>query len=333
MKLLPYPDIPMLISYHNKAFPFGIIEANSPEDITKWACTKCINCVYDPNSPQNKFDFALIDPWGNSERIMTHQCFFIKKDLMALVNIDLISMLKIFIDNGCYVQGEYNEKYIPVKKAYGKYDFNHDFLLIGYDDEYFYSVGFVSDSRFERFKIPIRNFVCSIYDSNSSRVRINFFSYNKGSIPKPDIGRMLSDLDKYISTVNYLNHPTPRDMSYGISTLIRIKEFFIDEVVNNQKLYVDKRYSRVLYEHEWIFTQVIDCFLDDKEKIVYINHACENLNRARLVHMLGLKLEYTQDAGLIYRIAEYIDEIFEDEKQYIPNLIALLKEKHEKNII
>ena len=34
MKLLPYPEKPIFLCYHNKAFPFGIIEANSPESIT-----------------------------------------------------------------------------------------------------------------------------------------------------------------------------------------------------------------------------------------------------------------------------------------------------------
>ena len=35
MKILPYPQIPQLICYHNKAFPIGIIQANLPENITK----------------------------------------------------------------------------------------------------------------------------------------------------------------------------------------------------------------------------------------------------------------------------------------------------------
>lgn len=58
MKLLSYPLIPQFICYHNKAFPIGIIQVNSPENITKWLCAKCINTVYNHNSPQNKFDFA-----------------------------------------------------------------------------------------------------------------------------------------------------------------------------------------------------------------------------------------------------------------------------------
>lgn len=83
MTMLPYPEVPILICYHNKAFPFGIIQANSPEDITKWLCTKSINCVYNPNSPKNKFDLAIWDTWGNWEGITTHQVISIRKDLLV----------------------------------------------------------------------------------------------------------------------------------------------------------------------------------------------------------------------------------------------------------
>lgn len=84
MILLPFPETPKLICYHNKAFPFGIVQANSPEDITEWMCTKCINCVYNPASPLNKFDFAMWDVWGTQEGIMTQQYSNIKNKCLNL---------------------------------------------------------------------------------------------------------------------------------------------------------------------------------------------------------------------------------------------------------
>ena len=49
--------------------------------------------------------------------------------------------------------------------------------------------------------------------------------------------------------------------------------------------------------------------------------------------MLGLELELTGVDSLIYRIANLIDHIVEDEIQYIPQLTSLLKAKHEDGII
>ena len=105
MKVLSYLNIPKFICYHNKVFPFGIIQANSSENINKWLCTKCINTVYNPNSPLNKFDLAICDVWGNGKGITTQQVFNIKKNLIPLINIDLLSMFRTFIDNECYVHG------------------------------------------------------------------------------------------------------------------------------------------------------------------------------------------------------------------------------------
>lgn len=170
MKVLSYPDIPKFICYHNKAFPFGIIQANSSENINKWLCTKCINIVYNPNSALNKFDLAVCDVWGNGEGITTQQVFNIKKNIIPLINIDQISMFRTFIDNECYVHGIYNEMHIPGKWAYKKEKYNHDFLVIGYDEENFYSVGFVGDGRFKHFKIPNNNFIDAINDTGSFSV-------------------------------------------------------------------------------------------------------------------------------------------------------------------
>lgn len=328
MAMLPFPEKPSFICYHNKAFPFGIIQANAPEDTVKWLTTKCVNIVFNPNSPQNKFDLAIWDTWGNLEGITTRQDFNIKKALIPLIKVDLLSMFRVFIDNGCYIHGTYNEKYIPLKWAYEKEDYNHDFLIVGYDDNDFYSVGFVADGRFRHFKIPNQKLIDAVSNTGSSRVNINFFSYNDGVIPKPNVDRMLSDLDKYISTANYLDNPNPKSTSYGISALIRVKEFILDEIFNN-RIYVDKRYSRVLYEHEWILSQIVDLFLDEDERLQFFHYTEQNLSRAKLIHLLGLKIEYTRDVKIIQRIANYIDKIVEDEMNYIPQLISVLRVKQE----
>lgn len=329
MKILPYPDNPILLCYHNKAYPFGIIQANANSQITKWLCTKCVNTVFVPNSALNKFDLSVWDPWGNWEGITTQQVFNMKKELLPFINIDMLSMIRTLIDNGCYAHGTYNEKYIPFKKAYGVEDYIHDYLVIGYNNTCFYSVGFVADGHFRRFEIPFQNFIDSLNYAGSSKINVNFFSYNEGAVLKPNVDRMLSDLDKYISTAKYLDNSTPTATSYGISTLVRVKEFFLDEVINNDRIYLDKRYSRVLYEHEWILSQIVDLFLDEDERLQFSHYTEQNLSRAKLIHLLGLKIEYTRDVKIIQRIANYIDKIVEDEMNYIPQLISVLRVKQE----
>lgn len=50
---------------------------------------------------------------------------------------------------------------------------------------------------------------------------------------------------------------------------------------------------------------------------------------AYVIRLLGLKIEYTRDVKIIQRIANYIDKIVEDEMNYIPQLISVLRVKQE----
>ena len=334
MKMLPYPDTPIFICYHNKAFPLGIIQANSPEDIKKWICSKSVNCVYNPNSPKNKFDFAINDVWGVNEGIVMQQLFYLKKEVIELSNIDLIEFFKIVIDNNCYIHGTYNEKYIPQKRAYNKEDYYHDFLIIGYDDKFFVSAGFIANGRFEKYYIPHQNFVDSLYNVSRPRIDLNFFSYNKDRVPSCNCKRMIDDMEKYIATANYFENPTPDKTSYGISSIMRLKDFFINEVEKKGDSCIDMRYSRVLYEHKWMLTQLVEVFLDDDiNKAEYRALSARNFDRAKLVHMLGLKMLISKNAELICNISLLIDQIVEDEKKYIPQLTSLLKTRCEDGII
>lgn len=325
MKLLPYPEKPIFLCYHNKAFPFGIIEANSPESITKWVCTKCVNCVYYPNSPNNKFNIVVWDNWGINEGIITREVLQIKKNHFELFKMDLLYILKTAIRSDCYIHGNYyNEKYIPDKLAFNKEDYMHDFLIIGCDDDKFISVGYIANGRFKQFEIPNQNLIDSLFGITDERIDLNLFSYKVSAVPSPNIKRMINDLKKYISTANYLDNPAPDIDTYGISSNIMLKNFFVDEV-NKGKIYIDRRYSRVLYEHKWVLAQLVDLFLDDEDKKKYQECANRNLERAKLVHMLGLKMGYTGNANIINRVAELIDQIIAEEMEYIPSLIDLLQ--------
>ena len=70
---------------------------------------------------------------------------------------------------------------------------------------------------------------------------------------------------------------------------------------------------------------MVDLFIDDDNKKKYQECANRNLERAKLVHMLGLKMGYTGNANIINRVAELIDQIVDEEMKYIPGLIELLE--------
>ena len=117
LKILPYPEKPMFQCYHDKAFQVGIIQGNSPKDITKWVCTKYINCAFAPKSPMNKFIIMVSDDWGEGEHLVTHQYFRIKKSCLHPFNMDLLHILKTAIRNNGYIYGSYTSAYSAMTSA------------------------------------------------------------------------------------------------------------------------------------------------------------------------------------------------------------------------
>lgn len=324
MKLLPFPESPIFLSYHNRAFPFGVVQANSPEDITKWVCTKGVYCFFHPEQKMNKFCFAVDDLWSLEEGLMSQQTLQIKKEYLELFNIDLLQILKTAIDNGWYIHGGYNEKYVPGKLLFNQRDFMHDFLVIGYDEKNFTSVGYVDDGRFKRFEIPIPDFMKAIVETTDGRTNINLFRYNTGAIPEPNIKRMVEDLNKYISTAKYFENPKQKPYLHGIAACIRLKEFFLQEIENGCA-YVDRRYTLAFYEHKWILAKLVELFLNDGDKYQYMEIANRNLEKAKTIHRLGLKISLGGNTSSINRIAELMNEIIVSEIEYIPSLIELLR--------
>lgn len=327
MKLLPFPDEPVFLCYHNKAFPFGIIQANANGDFMKWLCSKGVGCIFNPCTSPDKFDLDIIDQWGNMEGATERQTFKLKNDMIGKIGIDFLSMLRTVIDNDCYIRGIFNEKYIPHKDAYNRYDYIHDFLIIGYDDDYFYSAGYIENGRFRRFEIPVQNFLQSLYDSERDMVQVEFISINRDFVLKPNIPWMISELEKYLSNTDPEGNDRP---SYGLSAIVKLRDFFINEVKEKNRIYIDRRYSRVLLEHEWMLTQVPELFLSDSEKTDYIIQANANYEKARLIHMMGLKMSFTGESDLIEPVVKKMNEIMESEMDYIPYLIETLKKKYGK---
>ena len=327
MKLLPFPKSPILLCYHNRAFPFGIIQANSPVDITKWACTKCVNCNFFSTRLNNKFNIAVHDVWGIDEGLVEHQIVSLSKDDSRISDEDLLQDLKDAINNDYYISGIFNEKHVPNKWTYESKDFVHDFLIIGYEDDRFISVGYVSSGKFERFEIPNKNLACALRTVPDAKIKLNLYKYNVESRPKPCIERMIDDLKKYISTTDYFYNQYPKASLFGIAACVRLKMFFVDEIQQG-KNYVDRRYSLAFYEHKWILSKLVELFLDPEESKQYQESVNRNLEKAKLVHLLGLKITYSRDIKLISHVIELMDEIIADEIQYIPSLIELLQKKY-----
>ena len=327
MKRLPFPDKPLYICYHNKAFPVGIIEGNAKENILPWLCSKSIGLRFNTACYPNELNFADIDFWGVNENITNRLLLTAHKDLYDVLRIDFAELLPRMLDNNFYINGTHNERYIPGKDAYEKYDFMHDYLLIGYDEDSFISAGFLSDGQFHIYHVPKENMIRSLTNITTGRFAIYFLSYNESAVLQPDVLKIITDLEEYLAHEAVNIDVIPGDV-YGIAAMRETRRMFW-ETMHSETPYIDKRAARVLHEHKWALVQIIEQFLDAQTVDPLLREALQqNAKRAQTLHLLGIKLQMTGNQVLLPKIDALMEKIIETELQWLPVLTAALKEKY-----
>ena len=70
---------------------------------------------------------------------------------------NLVSTIIMAIENNSYVILNVNEKFLPEREAYQAYDFRHDLLIYGYDEEqnYFMTLGFDENFHYRKIEYPV----------------------------------------------------------------------------------------------------------------------------------------------------------------------------------
>lgn len=159
---LPLEQKPVIITYNNKSFPLGIIQSLGDKTLP-WIYNKYINCVYFPNQ-ERKYDLCMEDWWFTREKVFSIQLLRLSPEYLEFENFDVISIIKECLGKGIYIYGYLNERFIPTKSAYNRYDHNHEYLIYGYNDdkEEFTFIGYNSNDRYEKYYIKYSDYIKSI---------------------------------------------------------------------------------------------------------------------------------------------------------------------------
>ncbi len=318
--MLPFADEPLLTAYHNKAFPVGVIQANSNEDITLWLALKTVNCVFNTQSISNKFDLCLNDAWGVRANIIEQQGIYLKKSIIDSSNMDIIKLLKTLLMSNVYINGVFNERFISSKADYQIEDFDHDYLLVGCDDGGFYSVGYVKTGRFENFYISNVEMLEGIKNTKNEKISLNLFNCCNDSRVQIEYDQFTGDLERYLSdpfvSLNDEAHP----QYYGISAIRRLNKYFLDELENGF-VYMDRRYSKSLEEHKkMMYTSVCYFAENSPNKQYYLSQSYKVYELAKLIHRMGIKMTFVKDGTIYDKIEHHLKEMVQIELRYLPEL-------------
>lgn len=307
-KILPINTNPECITYHNTAFPLGIIKAHL-SNYYEWLAEKAINCNY--NSKEQLFRLYENDFWGECQNIADTQMIVISPHILWSEALDLIEYIKYLIDFNFYIVGTYNEFYIPQKRAYKKYNFEHDYLLFGYDDEdgSFMSIGYTDTGKYSRFKINYSDYIDSIKNSCKTRVYFWFHKIYKDYYEDFNPKKIVAEIKKYFSNKN--------DDSVNEGTIIGIQVW--DElekyILYTEKTKIDLRNIRVFMEHKLLMNNrlmvlknndiINESFVEEYKEKIY--------NKAQVVFNLAIKNLLGSDC-LNETISSIINDITKEEE-------------------
>lgn len=322
---LPFTLDVEMRAYHNKAFTLGVIKANLKEDYEIWLCNKLINSIQRSNGVFDAYHEGL---WSIEEGMMSVQTIKLSPSTYKQTYIDIVNLNKEMLKEGSYILGFFDEFFIKGKEAYQKYHFNHDYLILGFDDkkQVFKSVAYLSDGKYDFFDIAYNAYYNSIVNSNEKTLFVQYYQLNKDYHPKIEIDEIRKKM------INYLN--AQQDdvgyeffaKSYGVQVWKEFKDYVRKCKLEN----LDVRFSRIYVEHKGIMlkrikTLILLGYIENMKLIeVYEKNVYKS---AQIVHGLFIKYNLTHNEEIIHKLLALIEEINKMDELVVSEVVEELQKK------
>lgn len=328
--ILPFELSPTVKTYLNQAYPLGIIEGYYGKSITEdLVCDNYINCLFN-REDKNLFCQHPEDGWFEKCRLIRKETLMCRERSKDCLSEALREVRKRLLE-GQYVFAMPNERYLS-KVSYGRsYDFDHECLLYGLDDDegVYMSAGYIR-GHYTAYKISYEEYEQAMLHTQSGVVEFLFYTLSKTYIiQEPNVANITSKLSDYLnSDIPELSAKT--ELSLYISS--GILKFGID-VWEELPLYISKtgslhmpidmRYPRSFAEHKLCMKLRTDRlfekgYLSDR----YLLRAAEvNYIKAQTAMSLAMKYNLTGDRYDLLRAVQNITEINKTERTFVKKLI------------
>ncbi len=305
--LLPITDQIPFRAFQVRGFEAAILFATDKNG-EEFFYNTAINCYLRHSKTRSMlFDFTCeYTPWFYLQDLF---CTFTHVfDPDDVTSDGIISRVKTYLEHGVYVSGLFNEKFIPHKKAYLKKNFEHSFLVYGYNnaEQLFYAIGYTDNRRFEFYTIDFADFAKGFLGLKECR----FYLYyrNKNQPISLNIETIFYELEDYLRSDYTIHNAVGKDENdyYGIHAMKALWFYIKISVYRGRNL--DIRYSRFFFEHkEWMMKRL--SYLHDKGFIKdYSERYSVVVQKAKIMHLLFLKYNYTKKTEIIESILQILNE-------------------------
>lgn len=335
--ILPLEISPAIKSYVGHAYPFGIIEANFGEQILlQLLCDKYINCIYSQND-RNQFYICETDSWFEHSGAITRRNIVRKEKDITSVR-EVIGEARRRLIKGEYIYSSPNEGKISAISQGVKYDFDHECLIYGFNDEekFYQSIGYVRSSGYFKhytpYKITYDEYADALLNVQKDEIELLFYKVNKDFIlPDFDLNNILTLLGQYIdsdmpeiSTRSDLREIiSVGELKFGISAWKQLSEY-IDNIIPGEE--IDMRYVRSYMEHKCLMEKRIIYILKylAVSNTLMAEEASGVYKEAQKIMSLSLKYNLTGNKILLKHISDKIKFNNLNEIEYLSKAVDYL---------
>lgn len=313
-------------TYPYNAYYIGALEANNI-DISDMLINDYFD-IYCYNKHGNiKLDFR------NSGKLMLNR---FKLNYFNIDNITVDSLFK-YIEQGYLIFVLLNEKYISNSEIHSKHDYNHDWLIYGFDNQRknFLCLGFTGNSRIRVYKSILLNsdevfnamkHVSKSYlKTHDKSFRNHTFSINPyWTEYKCTQFELLEKLNIFFHGKKMLKHDFLKNIKANKHAINRFLTYFYKQYVKKNKpgwLYIEN--FSILYEHKLVLFELLKKLeINNKdymliEDIIKQQHFCLSLS---------VKFNITKNKKICSKIYSILCQI---EKNTV-NLIDEILEQNKK---
>lgn len=290
-KILPLDEKPKLKAYQHDAFAFSILNAH--ENFSeKWFLNSFLYLKV-----KNKMFFYDVPSF-----LYFWNCF-VGKYLYVLNKNNFINQIKKSINNDEYVYLVVNERYIPKRKSYRRYDFNHSILVYGYNDEKgsFITVGYQKDGKFVSQWIKYDVLKRAYLEHQKLKEIINGKQPCVAYTLKIKNNKDYSALDFKQIKKQIKKQLVLDDKRRGIGVYEYIKENMLHD---EESSFFDLRCLRLICEHKWIISILCKELNNDS-----LNKNAESLYEyLKVTFNLAFKYNITREPALVERVFSRLKE-------------------------
>ena len=321
--VLPFKKNVEMLAYQNRAFWLGIVKANL-ENYDMWLCNKLVNCVYWYGGILEPFEE---DPWSHKHKMFLEESVDFTPSLFSCQGIDLVTLNKSMLQQNYYIIGNYNERHIPNKGSFGVADFDHDYVIFGYDDDLrvFMSAGYLASGQYDEFTINYDDYLNATITDPKEKVKVIYYKMQEGYEEKIDIPFIREKTENYLFS-RWHTSGIESESKFGFEAWEHLAN-----CVEQQEGALDLRLSRFFVEFHGVMMQRIQTLSREGHiRLSCVEETYDSIYKdCMIVHYMFIKYNMHPKSVprdvLRGRIAERIRRIICDERQAINALLENLQ--------